>query len=171
MNKLLDKYIKRPLLYDVAFIMFLILLNEYLVGLKKVVLALDKNILGNLLNELVSSSVSIGGFVIAALTIILTLKDNLKAKEGSFPISALEIIFNSKHYKRVVRVFYWASLIFVITFFYFSVLEVLWPNFSEKMAMYLIMIGLWITVMAVIRCLLILQAIIEIQLKDKSTAN
>jgi hypothetical protein len=111
---------------------------------------------------------SIGGFVIAALTIILTLKDNLKAKESSFPITALEILFNSKHYKRVVRVFYWGSLICLLTFFYFSLLEVIFASFTDpKILMYFIVYGLVLTVTAVGRCLLILLFIIEIQLKGK----
>lgn len=167
MIKLLDIYIKRPFLYDIICVVPMFLLNELAISKNYKVFTLDKTVLGSLLNELVSSSVSIGGFIIAALTIILTLKDNLKAKGETLPISALELIFSSKHYERVVKVFYWASMIFVITFFYFSILEILWPNFDEKQAMYFIFIGLWATVMAVIRCLLILQAIIEIQLKDQ----
>ena len=171
MNRLLDKYIKRPLLYDSVCVCLMVFVNEVLIRRSYSLFILEIDTLESLLNELISSSVSIGGFVIAALTIILTLKDNLKAKEGSFPISSLEILFNSKHYKRVVRVFYWASLIFVIAFFYFSILAILWPNFQEKLAMYLILAGLWTIVMAVLRCLLILQAIIEIQLKDKESGR
>lgn len=165
--KILDFYIKRPIVCDLI-LSFLILFVSYCLCNKySICVKINRDTLGNLLNELVSSSVSIGGFIIAALTIIITLKDNLKAKEASYPISALEVLFHSKHYKRIVNVFYSAALVFVVTFFYFSIIEIIWDNLCDKNALYLIFIGLFLTVMSVLRCLIVLQKIIEIQMNER----
>lgn len=167
----LDAYIKIPFIYDTAFMGVFVGGNELIIRYFESCFLLDVDTLGNLLNELVSSSISIGGFVIAALTIILTLKDNLKAKQDSYPISALEILFSSRHYKRLVRVFYWSSFVCVFTFFYFSLLEIVYTNLSPKLFMYLTVYGLILTVLAVVRCLFILLLIIEIQLKGPEFEN
>lgn len=165
-SKILDFYIKRPIFFDIIISILIVLIIDKTCSKGYFCIKINRDTLGNLLNELVSSSVSIGGFIIAALTIILTLKDNLKAKEQTYPISALDVLFHSKHYKRIVRVFYWASLVFILTFFYFGILEIIWNNLSDIQALYLIFIGLFITAMSVVRCLLILQKIIEIQMND-----
>lgn len=167
-EKLLNFYFRRPLFCDSIFFSSLVLINELAISKYKEIIVLNRNTLNNLLNELVSSSISIAGFIIAALTIILTIKDNVNAKEKNSVNSGLKLLLTSKHYKSILDVFYNTSFIFVSTFFYFSLIEIFDGSLSDKVEMYLILFGLIVTTLGTFRCLYILKSILYLQIKDSS---
>ena len=163
-NTMMDVYLKHYLLIDVLIILGLIALSEIICARGWWCLNINRDSLDALLNELVSSSVSVGGFIIASLTIIVTMKDNV-AKPIEESKNGLELIMNSQHYKSIVSIFKVGAWIFVVTFLGFSLLEVLKNELIDKYALYLIMIGLGFTIMALIRCLFVLNNIINLQIK------
>ena len=59
----------------------------------------------NLLSSVIGTCVSLSGFILAALTIIVTFKSNIKAKRMEEASDALELIFSSKHYPAIINVF------------------------------------------------------------------
>lgn len=178
MTAILDKYIKRPLLWDNIIITLaaIIYFTTRRLGLCEFTPTADN--MQALLHELVSSSVSIGGFVIAALTIVITFKENLKAKEAidpktptkpdEKPTSGLDLLFKSHHYKSIVNVFYWSALIFVFSFLYFCALEFIWQPLKSHLTLCACFIGYGVLIMvfAVTRCLLVLNQVIKLQMKD-----
>lgn len=71
----LDKYLSRPILSDLCIATILLLLN-YLLNQNNIqILSYDKESINDLLNELISTSMSLGGFVLAAMAIIASSKD------------------------------------------------------------------------------------------------
>jgi hypothetical protein len=171
-TKILDKYIKYPLIWD-SLITTILLGILFLYQKYISVIPIEKSVLNSLVNELISSSIGIAGFLITALTIILTFKDNLKSRDKSPDLtseskdiqSGIELLFHSKHYKRIVTVFFVASIVLVFSFFYFSIIELLWKKLSETQLVYLILGAIVFIVLAVLRCLLILYKIIQLQIK------
>ena len=175
LTKVLDAYIKKPLLWDNIFIA-LLAITYFLTrrwGFCNFVAPADN--MQSLLHELVSSSVSIGGFVIAALTIVITFKENLKAKEAigpaqqpASPTSGLDLLFKSHHYKGIVNVFYWSALIFIFSFLYFCILEIFWDELKLHLTLSVCLIGHGVLMMvfAVTRCLLVLNQVVKLQMKD-----
>lgn len=165
-KKLSNIYIAAPLLFDLILIGILIGLIEMICSKYQLCISEDREAVTNLLHELVSSSVSVGGFIIASLTIILTMKDNLKSKNIEDSETGLELILLSKHYVKIVGIFFWAIIIFILTFFYFSLIEILNLHISDKVAMYLVFAGLMVIIMCLLRCLMVLKKIIVISSKE-----
>jgi hypothetical protein len=119
-----------------------------------------------LLNELVSSSIGVGGFIITVLTIIIAFRESVinKPKEN-IPKNGFLWILSNSYYKQIIKVFSKAFLVSVFTFAYFSYLEIFWITISsENLALDLVTFGLLITCTAILRCFLILKMLIDIQI-------
>lgn len=56
-------------------------------------------------NTFIGTCVSIGGFSLAALTIIITIRSNVMAKVDTKPVNALESLFQSTAYFKITRIF------------------------------------------------------------------
>jgi len=123
MTKILNIYIKRPLLYDLFICSFIVFCIEYF---QILTLTVSLDSAKSTISDVVNTSISLAGFILAALTIIVTFKDNITHKEKSDPAknsveaSGFELIFSSKHYKRIVGVFSWAAIIYILLFLIFS---------------------------------------------------
>lgn len=164
-TKVLNTYIKYYFVFDCVLSIIFILIYELVCYKYHVYIEFDASNLNSLLNELISSSVAVGGFIIAVLTIILTMKESVKEIDIYDSKSGFDLLFLSKHYKRIVDVFFGASAIFVLTFFCFSLLEIFFEELTNKTIAYLIFIGLIIMTLAIIRCLIVLKGIVELQIK------
>lgn len=162
-NIIIGTYLKVPILIDLV----LIAIVDYLLYLSK-----ESNVVTELLTgdnlrdfygDLISTSIALAGFIVAALTIIITFKDNLSTKGNE---SALSTVLNdSRLYSSIVRIFYFASFVF---FSVFGVLTLLKLFFKSVDSFYLLMIAiasLILMIMAIVRSLLILFRIIKIQAK------
>lgn len=125
MGRLLDFYYRFPLAVD-AFLTTVILYGSFhpIFELK----LNDKSVQLNLLNSLSSCSVSLAGFMLAALTIIVTFRSNIKAKGLDEAGNAMEMILASKHYHSVVSVFRKAITEYTLTFI---ILMVLWSMIDQ----------------------------------------
>lgn len=163
-DKIMNNYLHRPLLWDGVLIAIGIGVFEFICSKDWWCLKIHRESLDSLLNELVSSSLSVGGFVIASLTIVVTIKDGV-SKPVSESENGLDALMNGKWYPKVVNVFKVGAWIFILTFLAFSLIEVMHDAISNKLDLYLIMTGLIYTVMALIRCLLALNVIINLQIK------
>lgn len=108
--KLIDIYIQSSILFDVLFIIIILILEiiskmifvYYGWPLFKV---LDANNQTNYMFSLISTIVALSGFMIAALTILITVKASLKARGFNDAGNALEYIFTTDRYFEIVGVF------------------------------------------------------------------
>ena len=81
MNKLLDKYIKHPLLYDLI-IVSLFILGKHILSSKNIIsITIPIDTLKSIVSDIISTTISLAGFILASLTIIVTFKDNINHKE------------------------------------------------------------------------------------------
>jgi glycerol uptake facilitator-like aquaporin len=112
--KILDNYNKHPFVWDA-----LITLSIWALSTKIEIYDfkyLDKDNQINLTSSIIENTVSLAGFILAALTIIVTFKSNIKAKNPDAAESPLELIFSSKYYSQIVSVFKSAITEFTIIF-------------------------------------------------------
>src|SRR5882724_7630666 len=104
--KIIDFYLGKPLICDVIIIILLWIVSyqlpPFLINLIKIP---EKQIELNYISSLISISVTLAGFIIAALTILITVKSSLKARGYEDAENALEYIFSTKHYKSIIQVF------------------------------------------------------------------
>ena len=122
-DKIIDKYLACPILCDfiLASIVWLMTKNFSFFEFKLI----DKTNQINILPYIISADVSLAGFILAALTIIVTFKSNLKAKGIEDSNDALEMIFSSKHYESIVTVFKKSLIEFIICFVFIFIVRLL----------------------------------------------
>lgn len=181
MKFILNTYIKRPLIFDIIII--------GLVGASYAIVhdkfSFDINISQEnfkaTISDLINTSISLAGFVLASLTIIVTFKDNLAQKKQDLinPTkedlqrldkteivneSGMSLLFSSKHYGRIVGVFTWAVFIFLGLFFTLSILKVFTAKIPTQYYIYLSIAPIILTTLTIFRSVLVLYKIIQLQL-------
>jgi hypothetical protein len=163
MKKILNIYIKRPLLYDIA-VSILFCYIFHLTTVKfKVVIAIDNELVKSIISDLINTSISLAGFVLASLTIIVTFKDNISNKSENN--SGIGLLFSSKHYSRIVGVFVWAVFIFLIMFLILSISKLFIDKLPNQYHVYYCLIPICLITFTILRSLLVLYSIIKLQLQ------
>lgn len=137
LNKAGDFYFKKPILWDaiVVVLLWVISLNiSYLLSNLNLPLikVLDKGTLLNYLSNLVETNVTLAGFIIAALTILVTVKSSLKARGYEDAENALEYIFSTKHYASIIKVFVKSISELVLILIILYVVWLVSENINEK---------------------------------------
>lgn len=102
MSKIYDIYFRYPLTIDLLIIIIVWLINSYLAI---VTLDIEESTINSIIPSLIDTSISLAGFILAALTIIVTFKSNLKAKGIKDAQNAFEMILASSNYKGIVNTF------------------------------------------------------------------
>lgn len=175
--KLIDFYLRRPVLYDLVLVIVILLLINILQSYS-LLFPFDCKIMKSLNSDLISTSISLAGFVLASLTIIVTFKDSVNSRFNIEQIAntkknqkdnGRDLFFQSKHYFPTVKVFFSASLILLLLFFLLSVIKVSAELISPNIYALLIIGGLVIIVTTVLRSLYLLLQIIKLQNQDNKS--
>lgn len=166
LRKLVDLYLANALTFDFIMVASAWLTSKYFDAIPFVLV--DKNNQINVLGNLISTDIALAGFLLAALTIIVTFKSNLKAKGIEDSENALELIFSSKHYNSIIDVFKVSIVELVICSI---ALYVTWTS-SENFSIWTInranVSGIIITSLTILRSLFVLNIILGL---DRHTKN
>lgn len=159
--RILDFYFKMPIVIDViiAAVIWSISKCKSLLTIKLT----DKTNQLNILSNLIGTNVSLAGFILAALTIIVTFKSNLKAKGIEDSDNALELILSSKHYEKIVAVFKAALLEFVLCFIALYFFWTISDNLSIVTIFRVGITGIVLTALTIVRSLFILFVILRLE--------
>lgn len=160
-GKILDFYFRAPVVLDFAIAAIIWLISKYKPFFH--INLTDKVNQLNIVSNLIGTNVSLAGFILAALTIIVTFKSNLKAKGIQETDNALELILSSKHYERIVTVFKKALLEFVLCFVFLYFFWTLTDNLSIVTIFRIAITGVIITSLTIIRSLFILFIILNLE--------
>jgi hypothetical protein len=160
---LLDQYLNWPVFFDVLLSIALIAANYVLHAFGIHIFDFSKEAVTDLLNELISTSMSLGGFVLTAMAVIAASKDNTRRlKEGEVPESGKEFFYNSKAYIALIRSFSWACVVYGVGFLFFSVLRTSAGSMELQTLFHLTYLGLFIDVFTLLRCIYLIQAAVRI---------
>src|SRR5690554_4041403 len=187
--KILNTYIKRPLLWDIIITSLICYLFSLVVSKFDVKIQVDMELVKSIISDLIGTSISLAGFVLASLTIIVTFKNNVSQKKkttcnfkekdqdqtnnnsnkniDSDDESGLELLFSSKHYGRIVGVFTWAVFIFLLLFLVLSLSKLFISQVPISKALYFCIIPICLTTLTIFRSILVLYRIIRLQLDKK----
>ncbi len=165
----IDRYLEYPILSDIlTFGIFKLISLMLCSWLNFCIIIAKDTTLQSLLNELVSSSIGISGFIIALFTIIVAFRESAGNKNNEEKNNGFVWILRGKYYKNIVKVFSQAFLSSVFAFVFFSFLEIAWANFDNQLALDLVVFGLLILVMSMLRCFLILSKLVQIEIEQNS---
>lgn len=160
LNSTIDNYLAIPIFWDVilALIICFISVNHPIL----IINITDKTNQINLLTNLISTDVSLAGFILAALTIIVTFKSNIQIKGLDDAQNALELIFNSKHYSSIVKVFKHSLIELVMSFSFLLYSWLHSDNFSTVTIFRINNAGMLFTFMSILRALYILFKVLDL---------
>ena len=159
-NKFMDRYFSYPIICDLVMALTFWFCSKHfhLIEFKLI----EKSNQISLLPYIISADVSLAGFILAALTIIVTFKSNLKAKGIDESDNALEMIFSSKHYDSIVKVFKKSLIEFILCFVFMFIIWASADNFSIFTINRVNTIGILLTTLAIFRSLYILFVVLEL---------
>lgn len=164
-EKIFDMYLEAPIFYDLLVIVIIWILSVYcpLIQIGEI----ERNNQLAIISNIINTDVSLAGFILAALTIIVTFKSNITIKGMEEANNAQELIFSSKHYVSIVEVFKKGIIELVLCL---VILSCFWSNADsfETITIYRINIsGIILTSASIIRCLYILFIILHLSNKKK----
>lgn len=160
-TNLIDIYLRRPILLDLVFSVCLYFAVSAL--FLKFQFSFDKPAYINVISNIIGTTVSLAGFILAALTIIVTFKSNLSIKGITQAENALELIFSTQHYYRILSVFKGAILEFV---FLFIGLYTVWQfsnNIEEGQMFFVSICSILLTAFITLRSLAVLFKILSLE--------
>lgn len=161
LNKLGDFYFKIPILCDFVLILILWVLSLYVSC--PLIKVLDKEALLNYLSNLVATSVTLAGFIIAALTILVTVKSSLKARGFEDAENALEYIFSTKHYECIIKVFIRSIIELVLILIALYVVWLVSENIQENNLYRILIFSTFGVLTSLLRSLFVLFKVLSLE--------
>ncbi len=158
-ERFLNFYFKFPVILDFV-VSTLICITMATLTYNEIGWEFDRKRLTSINSDLISTSISLAGFVLAALTIIVTFKDNVKKGEQD---SGKTVFFNSSRYFDLVKVFYGAALELLFIFILLTITKISDLFSFMGIEAYIILASLIIICSAVFRSLILLFQIIKLQ--------
>ena len=172
-NWFFDIFFARPYLFDVLTAIILEILAYYLdkYGLIDVSKVLNQD---KILEQLGTSVITIAGFVLTILTIVVTFKNSEDSKKTIVrrryhkrPANKVTLFFSSKLYFKTVRVLHQSVFGLTLIFILFITIELISNSICGTYKFYFIVFGLIVSILIFLRCILTLSLIIELQTPEK----
>lgn len=162
--EILDQYLLRPVLFDMVATVLLLSANQILINKGFQLYAYTQEAINDLLNELISSSLSLGGFVLAAMAIIASMKESTtKVDDYKDGKTGKEFFFNSPAYKPLINSYQWACILYGGVFLLFSIVRTISDSLDVKTLFLLTYLGLFISLFTLVRCIFLIQAVVKIK--------
>lgn len=130
-DKIIDYYLQNPLRCDFVIVCTLITCNLLIPSFIK--FTYDKSSQITILSNLISTSVSLAGFILAALTIVVSFRSNIACKNSDEAKNPLELLFSTDHYKKIINIFKAAIIELTLVFTSLFTLWIIAENFDSEL--------------------------------------
>ena len=160
----LDRYLAHPLFWDGMLCAGLLAVLHF--GADRVPIATTD--LAGIQSSLASTAVSLAGFIIGALTIIVTFKANIRAKKMEDSVNGMELLFNSTNYGRIVNVFQFAILELVGAFAVMHAAMFVSALLTPRHNLLLAIAALLVILLSLGRCLFVLFNVLAVEAHPQS---
>jgi len=156
-----DNYLKYALLFDVLIIVVLWFLNSNYSVIKLTYNTKGFNL--SIIENLIGASISLAGFLLASLTIIVAIRSNIISKRPENAKTPLELFFSVKTFKAIVKVFKIAIIELVFTFILSYIILSISENLSNEFIFKSIISFIFIISLSTIRSLFVLFLLINVE--------
>lgn len=158
-----DWYLRAPIIFDFSIALVLGVIFFFWGSNLGVRIHQENNIL-----YLISVDASLSGFVIAALTVLVTVKANAQYKKNVEDFrTGVDFLFNSALYPTLIRVFLWCIAEFVFVVFALFVVNFFYNGDESKIVNSLFLGSLVMSLFAAIRTVGVLASVVLLQAKEK----
>lgn len=160
MSRILDIYYKRPLLYDLLINVIIVGLLFYLNHEGVLQVDFDENS-----TNVGSVGLTISGFILTLLTILLTLKSNsiIKGENITSGSNAFQVFLASNLYKKSITILKNSVVILLFVSFITLAASVLTKTIYQQYGFYINTVCLLFILLTFLRCFYILNLIFEMQ--------
>lgn len=160
-DKILDFYLNNSYAIDIFIVVGLWLINTYCVVFN--LRPSPKLDLTGLMSSVISTAISLAGFILAALTIIAAIKANIANKSPETAKNPLELFFSKSNYSQLTTVFKESIIELVIATFGLYLIWLLSPDFSCSFLFKALICGVTVVFLSVFRTLLVLFTIMSLE--------
>jgi hypothetical protein len=160
-EKILDFYLNNSYLIDIFIVVCLWFINSYFTIFK--LKPSDRVDLTGLISSIISTAISLAGFILAALTIIAALKANIANKSPENAKNPLELFFSKANYSQLTTVFKESIIELVIATFGLYIIWLISIDFSCSFLFKVLICGISIVFLSVFRTLLVLFTIMSLE--------
>ena len=166
--RVLDGYLKAPIIWDAV----LGALLAAVLYLGKTRMGVDTKDISGVQNSLAGTAISLAGFILTSLTIIVTLRANLSYKGVEGSSNGLELILNSWAYKKIVNIFKGAiQELVIVAFVLYAAMLVNKEDAYESVLLALSGASLLSIAFTTLRRLYILFTLVELEIKGREEAS
>ena len=153
-KQIVDFYLSNALSMDAIICVIILIANTYLSLFLIDFNEKSNNI--NIINNIVKTSVSLAGFILTSLTIIIAIRSNVKIKKPKKAKTPLELFFSGGTYLTIIKVFKSAIIELIFCFIIAYIIWVLSANITNANIFKTIVVLIYLMAMSTIRCLFIL---------------
>ena len=125
----------------------------------------SSNVLKEISTDLISVTISLAGFILAALTIIVTFKDSVDSRIqiGNDAKTGKDLFFSSHNYFTSVRIFYRGAIILLGLFLFLTLCKIVTIEQNDEYYLMTSLFVIFLITLTVLRSILLLILIIKIQ--------
>jgi hypothetical protein len=160
-NKAIDFYLNFALIIDATIVILMWILNSFVI-----VIDFNRGTKANnlsILSDIISASISLAGFILASLTIIVAIKANLSNKSPELAKNPLELFFSSDNYKKIIEIFQGSIIELTLTFVSAYICWISLENIDDDFLFKVNVSLVFLVSISVVRSLLVLFKIINIK--------
>ena len=159
-NKILDIYYRIPLFIDAMIVILIWLLNS---NASIFTIGITTGQITTICSSIIDTSVSMAGFILAALTIIVTFKSNIKAKGIEDSKNALEMILASSNYKSIIYTFKSSIIELTVVFFILYITTIVKGELTKNIQFNILVSTVAILILSLTRSLFLLFKILKME--------
>jgi hypothetical protein len=161
LNKVLDKYYKRPVLYDLLISIIVVLGVNFLQKEDYISLNFDSNS-----NDISTIGLTISGFILTLLSILLTLKSrSILSNENNYK-NNFEVFLGSSLYTKSIKILKKGVIILIFISLISLTIGALMKNLYKDYGLYINIVCLIFISLTFLRCFHILNLIFDMQNKQ-----
>jgi len=155
-----DNYLNYAFVIDVVIVIILWFLNSKFSFFNFHYNAQEINI--DIVSNIIGASISLAGFILASLTIIVAIRSNIKSKTPEQAYTPLELFFSVGTFKTIVQVFRIAIIELVICFVFAYFIWTISNNISNDVIFKSIVSMIFLMSVSTMRSLFVLFLMIDV---------
>jgi hypothetical protein len=156
----LDKYLSWVIVIDMLLVILGLMTHEYLIQFFGSIYY-SKSGIEDICNEMISSTLSLGGFIITALSVLLAVCDS--ASERDVKQSQKAFFFATPAFPKLLKVYGQACFNYVVLFLCFVVLRAISDSLSLQYLFYGVFLSVGLAITTLVRCLYLMYLVLKLK--------
>lgn len=156
-----DSYLYYAIVIDCAIVSLIYIVNTFTPIFNVESGKREDNI--DILSNIIGTSVSLAGFILASLTIIVAIRSNILRKNPETASTPLELFFSVGTYKTIIKVFKIAIIELIICFIFSYIVWILLDSLNSSFIYNSVIATIYVLAVSTIRSLFVLFLLIEVE--------